>query len=94
MASEFTPLVQALKDKFPTGATAFFTREGSKPNRADTPLFTPVANASQTSGNTAFLTAAKPHQPVQVETKRDGDRITQIRITCGCGELIEINCEY
>ncbi|HEX7860683.1 MAG TPA: hypothetical protein VF773_10175 [Verrucomicrobiae bacterium] len=97
MASEFTPLVQALKEKFPTGATAFFTREGAKPTRSDAPLFTPVANAPQGTGETAFFAAAatpKPHQPVQVETKRDGDRITQIRITCGCGELIEINCEY
>ena len=96
MAADFKPLVDALKEKFPTGGTAFFLREGSKPARSDTAFFTPVATSPQGTGNTAFLAAAhaKPHQPVQVETRREGDRITQIRVTCGCGELIEINCEY
>ena len=42
--------------------------------------------------------AAKPaparHGEVKVELKRDGDRISQIRIYCRCGELIELNCDY
>jgi hypothetical protein len=31
---------------------------------------------------------------MKVELKRDGERITQIRVQCRCGELIEIDCEY
>jgi hypothetical protein len=34
------------------------------------------------------------HGEVKVELKRDGDRISQIRIYCRCGELIELNCDY
>ena len=41
--------------------------------------------------------APKPCPPaadLKVELKRDGDRITQIRIQCHCGETIELDCEY
>ncbi len=34
------------------------------------------------------------HGEVKVELKRDGDKISQIRIYCRCGELIELNCDY
>jgi hypothetical protein len=29
-----------------------------------------------------------------VTLKRDGDRVTHIRVQCLCGEVIEIACEY
>lgn len=29
-----------------------------------------------------------------LEIKREGDRITRITVTCGCGCLHEIECEY
>lgn len=31
---------------------------------------------------------------LKVDLKRDGERITEIRIQCRCGELIELTCEY
>jgi hypothetical protein len=31
---------------------------------------------------------------VAVELKRDGERITQIRVHCKCGEVIELACDY
>jgi hypothetical protein len=34
------------------------------------------------------------HAEVKVELKRDGDRISQIRIYCRCGEMIELDCDY
>lgn len=30
----------------------------------------------------------------QVQLKRDGNRIKEIHIRCGCGELIILDCEY
>lgn len=36
----------------------------------------------------------RPPTPPKVTFQRDGDRITGIRIECGCGEVIELACEY
>lgn len=30
----------------------------------------------------------------QLETRRQGDKITRISVTCSCGRLHEIECEY
>jgi hypothetical protein len=30
----------------------------------------------------------------KVALVRDGDRITSVRVQCGCGEVIELQCEY
>jgi len=30
----------------------------------------------------------------KLETKRQGDQITRISVTCNCGRLHEIECEY
>jgi hypothetical protein len=38
--------------------------------------------------------ACTPGGQLKVELKRDGERITQIRLQCRCGDLIEIDCEY
>ena len=43
--------------------------------------------------------AKEPDHPVsgpppQVTLQRDGERVTQIRIQCGCGQVIELDCEY
>jgi hypothetical protein len=35
-----------------------------------------------------------PEAELKVELKREGDRITQIKIQCRCGETIELDCEY
>jgi hypothetical protein len=48
---------------------------------------------SQTTASPAAHTHVLQGE-VKVELKREGDRITQIRIQCRCGELIELACEY
>jgi hypothetical protein len=88
MAADFTPLAQVLKAKLAAG-----------PGEHDTVHFRPIAGtATASSGDTALFAkpqpASSPHRPVNLELKRDGDRITQIRITCRCGDLIELDCEY
>jgi hypothetical protein len=30
----------------------------------------------------------------KITCQRDGDRITQIRIQCTCGQVIELTCDY
>jgi hypothetical protein len=85
MASDFIPLTHALKARLPAAGH-------------DTAHFAPVSGVSpqRTGGDTAFLSAAAPppHSAANIEVKRDGDRISQIRVHCRCGELIEIDCEY
>jgi hypothetical protein len=65
------------------------------------PSFSSVATAGPASSNTAFATKAASvataghvHRQVSIEIKRDGERISQVRIQCRCGELIELDCEY
>jgi hypothetical protein len=85
MPGDFIPLLSSVKSNLPGGAAA---------------AFTPIASASGNSG--ALSLAAKQliapaghaHREMSVEIKRDGERISQIRIQCRCGELIELDCEY
>jgi hypothetical protein len=30
----------------------------------------------------------------EITLRREGDRITQISIQCGCGQVIELGCQY
>ena len=89
MAGEFIPFLSAVKPAL-SGA-------------GNTTQFRPIATASSpaSSGNTAFVTAKQVmgapshvHGEVNIEVKRDGERISQIRIQCRCGEVIELDCEY
>lgn len=34
-----------------------------------------------------------PHEP-EINVTRRGDRVQQIEVRCGCGEVILIDCEY
>lgn len=98
MAADFTPLAQVLKAKANAG--------GGRPASPghDTALFTSLsaaaAGAATSNGETAFSGSRTPsaspeqHRAVNIEVKRDGERISQIRVQCRCGELIEIDCEY
>ncbi len=41
----------------------------------------------------AITHAPGSHEP-KVSVERDGDRVTRIRVECGCGQVIELNCAY
>ena len=87
MAGEFIPFLSAVKPAL---------------SGAGNTQFRPITAASPaSSGNTAFLAAkqimANPghaHGELNIDVKRDGERISQIRIQCRCGEVIELDCEY
>jgi hypothetical protein len=83
MAAEFTPLFPALKANQPTGGTAFLYKNQFAP-------------AGTTASETSKTAAVSPHahRAASIDIKRDGERISQIRVQCRCGEVIEIECEY
>jgi len=79
MSADFIPFLQSLNSRLSSSQSSF------------APL--PQAASSSASGPAPAHTHL-PGAEVKVELKRDGDRITQIRIHCRCGELIELNCDY
>jgi hypothetical protein len=83
MAGEFTPLFPALKANQPTGGTAFLYKN----------QFAPAGTTTAETAKTA-APSAHAHRPATIDIKRDGERISQIRVQCRCGEVIEIECEY
>ena len=56
------------------------------------PFFAPVLPASGRSH--AHAVATEPGGKPQVEMVQVEGRIERIIVTCGCGERIEIECEY
>jgi hypothetical protein len=80
MSADFVPFVHTLNSRLASGGqgTAF------------SPL--PSAAASPNAASPQHTHGARGE--VKVELKREGDRITQIRIQCRCGELIELDCDY
>ncbi len=59
------------------------------------PVFTPLG-VSTTPGPDAPATTAAQHTcaPPVVTLQRVGDKVTGIRIQCGCGQVTELNCVY
>lgn len=82
MAADFTPLIASLKSSL-AGTAA-----GPKPAAAFAPLAAPI-DASRVAPAVQHA-----HGSVNIEVKKEGERISQIRVQCRCGEVIEIDCEY
>jgi hypothetical protein len=49
-----------------------------------------VAAAASENGSTNAKKNCEPHLSVQ----RDGERITNIRVQCNCGQVMELACVY
>lgn len=89
MTDEFQALIPGKRAQMTvSGAT---TAAGSSIASADASGFQPI------------LAMPKPVQPgekpgkcsqPEIILQRDGDRVTQIRIQCGCGQIIELGCQY
>jgi hypothetical protein len=55
----------------------------------------PFQSLDTQRGSTATqLAHGQPAGQSQVSLVRDGDRITGVRVQCGCGEVIELQCVY
>jgi hypothetical protein len=82
----FTPLFNS-----PPGGTSPDSLKivpGGSANQSFQPL-TPHTSGAPTAG-------AKPAcgpQPI-ITVKKDKDRVTRISIKCGCGQVIELECQY
>lgn len=50
----------------------------------------PATKPAAAGGDSSTDEVAEP----KLETRKQGDKITRITVTCGCGRLHEIECEY
>lgn len=55
--------------------------------------FQPLEQAAFHSTESNGLNGKKHGEP-RLTMQRDGDRITNIRIQCGCGQVMELACVY
>ncbi len=67
---------------------------GFAPFRAGTPTPTGDALLSPAPFPPVAPSSAACHEPPKISLEREGGTIKQIRIQCGCGELIELECGY
>lgn len=92
MTQAFVPLVPgALRAAEPSGSTRL-KAVSSGPVQPLFQLATPASrlndtNASATNGHTA-------HGEPKITLERQGEIVTHIRVQCGCGQVIELKCEY
>jgi hypothetical protein len=83
MSAEFVPFLPALRRRLAAVSSEGFSPLAAPPaSSSAAPIAPPNPNC-----------AAGPNE-VTMELKRSGDRVTQIRIRCRCGEIIELDCEY
>lgn len=98
MGAEFTPFFPAVKAKMgSTGGTTFSTRTQFAPvasGPAPATSFPASPGSAPSDTKIVALPNSHTHTQANIELKREGDRITQIRVRCRCGETIEIDCEY
>lgn len=93
MPAEFTPLAQVLKARVVSSVSSagHETTHFRPLGRTGAP---PVSSGASPDPSAQNKSSESPHVAAHIELKREGDRISQIRITCRCGDLIEIDCEY
>ncbi len=84
MSDSFVPLVSAAKASRES-SFASFAGNGKAASPAAPSNGTAVPAASPASA-----CAAKP----KITLQRNGDIVSSIRIQCGCGEVVELNCIY
>jgi hypothetical protein len=86
MSPAFTPFTTAAPGAAPNEAGAG-TKAGTDPKAIRT--FRPITGGAGPS-STVPCAAGEP----KVTLERAGDRLTCIKIQCGCGHTIELACDY
>jgi hypothetical protein len=99
MAQNFVPLSATM-----TPGTGMESPETSRvkvlaSSTADSPgrpLAKAVELPAPAKASAAFAAVNQANFALQpkITCQRDGDRITQIRIQCACGQVIELACDY
>lgn len=82
MPSDFVPLLARKPGSGPAAGSGGGPVPAFKPLRPHSPTACAQASAE-----------TPPREPV-VTLQKDGDRVTSIRIECGCGQVIELACTY
>ena len=90
MPSAFVPFLSGNKSVV-SGNTTTLHRKGDA--AATTAGFAALVPANSGLGPACQKGHAPKAQPT-VSLQKDGDRVTQIRIECACGEIIELECSY
>lgn len=85
MTDAFAPLTVPATSRSAEGAT-FRLKIISQSNSA-APAFKPLPSAP---AEHATHSSVLP----KITLQRDGDRVTHIRLECGCGEVVELACAY
>lgn len=92
MLAPFVPLSVPASYRVMEGSTARLTvlsaDEAAK-------VFKPFTSAATVVGATTTGNSHRDHSdPPKITLHREDGRVTQIIVECGCGERIELACEY
>ena len=92
MSASFVPLVPGA---LPTNAPSMSPMR-LKPVSLNPPVFEPMTPAKLKQEAPASSAPAPhvQHGPPKVTLEKQGETITHIRVECGCGQVIELKCEY
>lgn len=95
MSAPFAPLIVPTAARSAEGASF---RLKVIPQAGAVPAFKPLQPAPRLT-TAAAAPALAPHtehasSPPKVTLEREGDRVTLIRVECGCGEVFELACVY
>ncbi|MDX1952337.1 MAG: hypothetical protein SFY81_09130 [Verrucomicrobiota bacterium] len=97
MAETFVPLIPQTGSKSenivaPSGFRAIVRSGMGQPLPSERKSFVienrPLEMPGKPQGEVPHL-----HRPT-VTVEKEGDVITYLRVTCGCGEIIEVQCSY
>lgn len=84
MSSPFVPFLKSQ----PRSAAELVATDNAAASAAFTALA--AGGAKESAACAHDPSSAKP----TVTLEKDGERVTRIRVVCGCGEVIELDCEY
>ena len=97
MSAEFIPLLAPKKNDLTGNAAG---SSGTAFQSLQPKPISPSQDSQRSTDQPQSAIVAKPKacserraQP-SIECDRDGERVTRILITCGCGESIELECAY
>jgi len=89
MTAAFVPLVPGTLRTTETAGTARL-----KPISGGTSTIFKPGTPQNLKVESPTPTAHKEHGEPKITLERQGDTITHIRVQCGCGQVIELKCQY
>jgi hypothetical protein len=91
MSQRFVPFLPGSAPAAPSpGAAAATAPSKVLSQPADAKRFVPAGPAPASTGASPSSPCGSP----VVSLERDGDQVSRIRVQCGCGEVIVLDCLY